>query len=644
MRPSLRLYLWAIIAIGAAVLTASLMTLSAGTYRYEWMLLAALAIVTSSFNMDLGTAEVSISVADTFFITCALLYGPAAAAAAIAADSLVLSLFRRRHGLTRGLFNTLQPTLAMFVAAKAFFALAGIGPLAASHAPVTSLILPLIALAVLYFALNCGSVAFAVALESRTSFVDVCRKHFLWLATGYFASASVAFCLVLVVQQSSLLAAVIVLPLLAIFHLTLRASFGRLDDAREHLRAVDRLYLSTIETLAMAIDAKDDVTHSHVRRVQTLALALARAIGITEELELKAIEAAALLHDTGKLAVPEHILNKPGRLTEAEFEKMKLHVDIGADILSLVSFPFPVVPIVQHHHENWDGTGYPAGVAGTDIPIGARILSVVDCFDALTSDRPYRKRMSDAEAFDLLRERSGRMYDPYVVETFIRIQSSIVMAEGDAPEQRQVMQRVARARQLTPAPTAVVVQSADRTPDDLLAFVSLARLVSGDASQADVLALASHLMAQVVPGASGAWFVPDAANDRLVVADAFGPAAEILRGMSVGVGERLTGWVAATRQVVVNSEAALDLAERASMIEPPLVRCLSVPLTTGTSVVAVLTLYSSGEETFNEASSRLVQIVAPHVAQALSAGASNTAGLPAARATARNELRLVASN
>src|SRR5262249_11523520 len=157
-------------------------------------------------------------------------------------------------------------------------------------------------------------------------------------------------------------------------------------------------YTSTIETLAMAIDAKDDVTHSHVRRVQAYAVALARELGVGDETTVKAIEAAALLHDTGKLAVPEHILNKPGRLTPAEFDQMKRHVDVGADILSLVNFPYPVVPIVRCHHENWDGTGYPRGVSGSDIPIGARILSVVDCFDALTSDRPYRKALTDEEA------------------------------------------------------------------------------------------------------------------------------------------------------------------------------------------------------------------------------------------------------
>ena len=142
----------------------------------------------------------------------------------------------------------------------------------------------------------------------------------------------------------------------------------------------------------MAIDAKDDVTHDHVRRVQAGRVGLARELGVTDEETLKAIEAAALLHDTGKLAVPEHILNKPGKLTPAEFEKMKLHATIGADILSSIEFPYPVVPIVRRHHENWDGTRLSRRPqAATDIPIGARILSVVDCFDALTSDRPYRR-------------------------------------------------------------------------------------------------------------------------------------------------------------------------------------------------------------------------------------------------------------
>src|SRR5678816_1019859 len=178
----------------------------------------------------------------------------------------------------------------------------------------------------------------------------------------------------------------------------------------------------------MAIDAKDQITHGHIRRVQSYAVALAKHLGVTDQSLIKAIEAAAPLHDMGKLAVPEYILNKPGKLTSAEFEKMKLHATVGADILSAIEFPYPVVPIVRHHHESWDGSGYPAGLKGTDIPVGARILSVVDCFDALTSDRPYRPRLSDADALRILSERRGSMYDPLVVDTFSQVYSTIAPA------------------------------------------------------------------------------------------------------------------------------------------------------------------------------------------------------------------------
>ena len=163
--------------------------------------------------------------------------------------------------------------------------------------------------------------------------------------------------------------------------------------------------MSTIETLAMAIDAKDQITHGHIRRVQTYAVGLSQEMGVTDTSLIRAIEAAALLHDMGKLAVPEYILNKPGPLTPAEFEKMKLHASVGADILSAIDFPYPVVPIVRHHHENWDGTGIRTVSTGTDIPIGARILSVVDCFDALTSDRPYRPSTGGPRALPDLNER-----------------------------------------------------------------------------------------------------------------------------------------------------------------------------------------------------------------------------------------------
>lgn len=618
MSVALTWYVRAVIAIGGAVVLHSVAGLAGAPFPLEWSLFTALTILTGSFTMKVASVDASISVADTFLITSALLFGPEPATVALAVDTGILS-WRKRHGRSRVAFNAVAPALSLWVAARGFFLLSGVQPLAVADTPLGPLLAPLLCLAAIYFLLNSGLMAVAVGLESRRPPLEIWRRHFLWLSLGYFAAASVALCLILITRQVGVGAVAIILPVVAIFHRTLRASFGRFEDASRHVREINRLYKSTVETLAMAIDAKDDVTHSHVRRVQTYASALASALGVTDEPTLKAIETAALLHDTGKLAVPERILNKPGGLTPAEFDEMKRHVDIGADILSLVDFPYPVVPIVRCHHESWDGSGYPRGIAGTDIPIGARILSVVDCFDALTSDRPYRGRLSDEAAKDILRERRGRMYDPTVVDTFIRIQPDVVITDFDMLKRLEVLQHLTRSLQTPPAhaPAESAAGFPIQAGEDVLAFVSLARLASGTVALSDILALATNLVRNIAPAASGGWYLLGAGGDRLTAADAFGPAADRVRGQSMRVGEKLTGWVAANRQVIVNSDATLDLGRAAAQAPPPFTSCLSVPLAAGDMLVGVLTLYTSERDGFTEDHGRVVQMVAPHVAQAL---------------------------
>jgi putative nucleotidyltransferase with HDIG domain len=631
-------------AMGGLVVLESLAALPRTAHPFEWLLFVALAVLTGSFSMKIASVNASVTVSDTFFITTALLFGPAPATLAVALDTAIVSL-RRQHGHERLAFNMATTTLGMWAGSHVFFLLAGIAPLTESRAPVEQLLAPLLGLTTVYFVLNSGLIAVAIGLDAKKSAVHIWLQHFLWLSVNCFAAASVSLILVMLIYQVSLGAVIVVLPLLVVLHLTLRSSFGRLEDARTHLAHLDRLYLSTVETLAMAIDAKDDVTHSHVRRVQAYAVGLARALGVDDEPTIKGIEAAALLHDTGKLAVPEHILNKPGKLSAAEFEQMKRHVDVGADILSLVDFPYPVVPIVRCHHENWDGTGYPRGVRGTDIPIGARILSVVDCFDALTSDRPYRSALSTDEAFEILRARSGTMYEPKVVDTFIHVHAEIVGAIVETAAEREVMQKITQSavaarphqHELAAAPAAA--------SDDVLAFVSLARLVSGDPSVTDVLALSSNLMMGIAPNVTIAWYILDEVSQRLVLMDAAGAAAHHIRGTTIRVGEGLSGWVAAQCQVIVNSEAALDLGDRARSAKPPLESALSVPLVAGESLIGTVTLYSSTHSAFTEDQSRLMQIIAPHIAQALRTARRGEVNLksPTIPAGASLELKLVSS-
>jgi putative nucleotidyltransferase with HDIG domain len=614
--PALPLYVRSVIAIGVCAILWSLPALLRIPHPFVWLTIAALALLTGNFTMKIASLSANISVTDTFFITAAVFFGPEAATLAVVLNTSFVSI-RRGHNAERIAFNTAAPALVMWLASHAFYACAGIAPLAQAPTPVVQLILPLLVMTATYFLVNTGLMAVAIGLDTRQPPLRIWRQHFLWLSLSYLAAASVAFCLVVLVQQVSLMAAAMVLPLLIVFHLTLSTSFGRLEDAQRHLGDMDHLYLSTVETLAMAIDAKDDVTHNHVRRVQAYAMGLAKELGVVDELELKAIEAAALLHDTGKLAVPEHILNKPGKLSEAEFEQMKLHVDVGADILSLVEFPYPVVPIVRCHHESWDGSGYPRGVSGKDIPIGARILSVVDCFDALTSDRPYRAAMTSAQAFDIIRERSGKMYDPLVVDTFIAVQPRIAPDEGDAQARQHAIQQIVRsAKTPTPSVDAQLAPATSAIPDDVLAFVTLSRLASGDHSVVDVLALASTLLRDSAAQSTLAWYLLDPATNMLSVAHASGPAAEVLRGLSIPIASKLSGWVAANRQPIVNSDPALDLGVQAAGAAS-LQSSLGVPLVNGSALVGVLTLYASRPKAFSDDQCRLMEMIAPHIAGAV---------------------------
>jgi len=379
----------------------------------------------------------------------------------------------------------------------------------------------------------------------------------------------------------------------------------RVEDANKHVEQLNALYLSTIETLAMAIDAKDQVTHGHIRRVQSYATQLARQIGIRDEHLLRAIEAAALLHDMGKLAIPEHILNKPGKLTPAEFDKMKLHASVGAEILSAIDFPYPVVPIVRHHHENWDGTGYPDGLRGTDVPIGARILSVVDCFDALTSDRPYRPRLSDEDALKILVERRGSMYDPLVVDTFVRVYQSIAPPSKGQPPASPI--QVAAVAQAGPQLT----KEADRSTltadaDQMLTLYDLARALAGNVRFIDAADLIAKHLKRLIPYSLCVFYLKDHNADELEARHAVGEGSSFVIGTKMLVGQRLSGWVAANHETICNSESALDL-ENANQLG--LRSCLASPLVFGDRLIGVLTLHSQQSDGFSNDHRRILQLM-----------------------------------
>ena len=297
---------------------------------------------------------------------------------------------------------------------------------------------------------------------------------------------------------------------------------------------------------------------------------------------------------------------------------MKLHASVGADILSAIDFPYPVVPIVRHHHENWDGTGYPDGLRGSDIPIGARILSVVDCFDALTSDRPYRPRLSDADALRILAERRGQMYDPLVVDTFAQSLSEIAASVQELEPPRRGLSAITRGAS-PPEESALFTGSRlddiSASTEEMLLLYELARSLSGRLDLGDAADIISKHLRRLVPATTCVFFLYDAESDELLAAHAAGENSSHFSDIRIAMGQRLSGWVAANRQTVVNSDPMLDLGEVARALRPPLRSCLSTPLMMASELVGVLTVYSTHRDAFTEDHRRIVEVVARQVSQ-----------------------------
>src|SRR6202041_2903554 len=246
--------------------------------------------------------------------------------------------------------------------------------------------------ATVYFIANAGSIAAVISLTERRPLTRILVDCYFWSFPYYLIGAGIAGGIAWLDETFNWETSLLLVPAVYLIYRSYRLYLGKLEDEKRHVEEMATLHLRTIEALALAIEAKDHTTHAHLRRVEIYAVEVGKELGLDES-QLEALRAAAVLHDIGKLAVPEHIISKPGKLTREEFEKMKIHPVVGAEILERVRFPHPVTPIVRSHHERWDGTGYPDGLRGASIPIGARILAAVDCLDALASERQYRRAL-----------------------------------------------------------------------------------------------------------------------------------------------------------------------------------------------------------------------------------------------------------
>jgi diguanylate cyclase (GGDEF)-like protein/putative nucleotidyltransferase with HDIG domain len=455
-------------------------------------------------------------------------------------------------------------------------------------------------------------IATAIATASRDHLVAICRTNFRWSAQSYFVGAGLAALAASVVVHTGYWIAPLGFAPVYLTYRTYKVYMGRIEDEQQHIQQTSDLHLATIEALARAIDAKDQTAQMHIRRVQVYAASLARAVGLSEP-EIQGVRTAALLHDIGKLAVPEHILSKPGPLTQEEFQKVRIHPQVGAEIIGAVPFPYPVAPLILSHHERWDGKGYPQGLRAEQIPLGARILTIVDYFDAVTTERPYHKALNYESAVGLLKHESGRALDPELSARFIEMLPSLIAEAAtencveEAPVQPAPHVPGVTARGLVPSAGHNAFENIALAHREIYSLYEIAQSMGTSLGIADTMALISSKLGKMVPWSGCSLFLQQPDSAELECRFAVGVDAAQLLEATVQKG--LAGWIAKHGHTLVNASprAALKVA---GIADTQLNSAMVCPLYSDDIFIGCLALYHVEPNRYNEDHRRLLEQIA----------------------------------
>jgi len=474
-----------------------------------------------------------------------------------------------------------------------------------------------------YFLANTLSVGGIVALTERKAFWRLWLDRLFWTVPNYLAGAAIAAVHHGLVRYFGWQNSVLILPVAYLMYRSYRLYLDRLEEEKRHVSEVAGLHLRTIKALALAIDAKDGTTSDHLRRVQVYAVELARELSLDEQ-QTSALETASLLHDIGKLAVPEHIISKPGRLTPEEFKKMQIHPIVGAEILETVDFPCPVAPIVLAHHERWDGSGYPYGLKGEQIPMGARILAAVDCLDALTSDRQYRRALPLDEAMAKVAAKAGTSFDPAVIAVLQRRYLELEgLARCSPANGTKLANRALSDNEAAPQAgfeaTSGNGDPGQARPGEFLSSIAAARqefqmlleIVTELGSSLcvdDTLSLLARKLHNVIPYHAIAIYV--VRDGRLAPRFAEGENSKLFGTLEIPLGQGLSGWVAENGKAIVNGNPSVEPGYLQDPTRFSTLRsALSVPLPGIDGIMGVLTLYHNGADAFTADHLRILMAI-----------------------------------
>ncbi len=577
------------------------------TDHAKFVLYMAAAVLASSFKVSMPGVEGTMSMNFLLTLLCILELGLPETLLIGLVKTLAQFYWRpaRRPKLVQLVFNLSQVTVCGAASYGAYKL--------SLHVFHGSIPLGLLAAAITQFASNTAAMSTIIGLTEDKQISNVWTEIYLWTLPYYMVGAAIAGLVSLLNRHFGWQGSLLVLAPIYLMYRSYRLYLGKLEAEKEHAEKVSSLHLRTIEALALAIEAKDQTTGEHLQRVRIYAMELARDLGLTED-ETEALRAASVLHDIGKLAVPEHIISKPGKLTPEEFEKMKIHPIVGAEILEQVDFPYPVVPIVRAHHEKWDGSGYPSGLEGEAIPIGARILAAVDCLDALASDRQYRKALPLHEAMAKVASEAGISFDPRVVGILERRYVELEKLANEQPFQAppKLSTDIKVERGLAPdagfaepeKPVAHETLAKDHLDamaaarHEAQALSEFGLKVGPSLNLEDSLALLAVRVRKLVPHDSMAVYV--VRNKALIPEFVSGENFRLFSSLRIPVGDGLSGWVAQNAKPILNGNPSV---EPGYLNDPgkfsTLRSALAVPLAGASGVVAVLALYRGHADAFS---------------------------------------------
>src|SRR5256884_1539431 len=613
-----------------------------------FVLLVVLTLLSSRFtvpvtNVD-GSSQTHKSVADALIFLAVMIYtlppaesaGPAIILAAIVGFLASFSLAERWSTVFAIGMTIISTFVASLVYRLMIGTFAGGAVTGNEHGLVLDLLLfPLCVFGIVQYALSTfGTIAFN-SFCSGQGRVTVSHESLIWTLMTQVANVTAAALFYSAIHDRGVPFLFVGILIVGLVHLLYRFNEKRVSEITRaqaekihYMEEIADLHMNTIESLAIAIDAKDQTTHGHVRRTQIYASEMGRLLKV-EDQELRALFAGALLHDIGKLAVPEYILNKPGKLTEAEFAKMKIHPTVGGDILKRVNFPYPVEDIVRFHHEKWDGSGYPKGLRAERIPLVARIISVVDFYDATRCDRPYRKGMKREDSLALLQKMCGTAFDPKVVALFAKhvIEFDNLIAQDDIQEQvaSENIDLLTKAR-----PDAGLASDILGTPDDSQGFRSItqaqrevfalheiAQTIGSSLNLQDTVTLISNKLRAIVPFDTCVIFIVDDRSGKAIAMHVLGDHSDLFRLRRISIGDGITGWVIANSRSMCNSSPELDLVGMPEEIARGYRGVLVSPLIREDGAFGAIALYSKGRTSYTTEHVRLLESVSQHAASAL---------------------------